>query len=234
MKLRMSEVYLSVQGEGPRVGWPTVFVRFAGCNLRCPGWPCDTQHAIDPAKYRKEWKLLDVEEVADWIDEVAQKERHTSICFTGGEPFLQNNEALGELTYILNDRGYTQLECFSNGTLLYPKWATDYVYFTMDWKLTGSGEDPLNENRLMNLKRFGSDDSVKFVIKDRADFDEATRLWYETDSFHLTHAPRTYAGVVWGELESSELVSWILEEKLPWWLNIQTHNFVWPPNERAR
>jgi len=62
--MRLSELYTSIQGEGPRVGQPVQFMRFAGCNLRCPSWPCDTQHAIDAARYRHEWETVTPEELA--------------------------------------------------------------------------------------------------------------------------------------------------------------------------
>lgn len=231
-KLRISEVYLSTQGEGPRVGRPTVFVRFAGCNLRCPGWPCDTPHAIFPEKYRHEWELLTPLELANRVDEVTDYNRNPTICYTGGEPTLQNFAALEELTDRLENRGYDTFEMFSNGTIVYPVWLVQDVMLIMDWKLPGSGEDPYNPNRLRNLKLLREGDSVKFVIKDRLDFDIAVSLWRE----YLDPSPliRTYAGVVWGKLETSELVDWVLERQLPWWINVQVHQHIWPANERRR
>src|SRR3954453_11653509 len=123
-KMRLSEVYLSVQGEGPRVGLPTVFVRFAGCNLRCEGWACDTPFAIYPEMYRQDSVLLDPGDIADRILQVANPGT-ASICFTGGEPYLQNHDALFELVKILSQH-YDQFEVFTNGTIVYPEWAFEW------------------------------------------------------------------------------------------------------------
>jgi 7-carboxy-7-deazaguanine synthase len=236
-KLRLSEVYLSVQGEGPRVGLPTVFVRFAGCNLRCPGWPCDTPFAIYPEIFKRDAVLVQPTEVARRILTVAAPGT-ANICFTGGEPFLQPPHALRELVSELSGMGFSTFEVFTNGTVIYPEWALENFYFIMDWKLPGSGEDPNNGNRIRNLYNLTDGDAVKFVIKDEADFKCAMKLWEE----HIVHQDRkaqyepveVYYGAVWGKIENKDLVAWALAHRLPWRLNIQTHNMIWPPNERAR
>jgi 7-carboxy-7-deazaguanine synthase len=230
MMLRVSEVYPSIQGEGPRTGQQTIFLRFAGCNLRCPGWPCDTPHAIFPELYRDEWKTYTVE---DLVEEVGRIDagRGMNICFTGGEPFLQNDGAFRELVERLYETH--TLEVFTNGTIEYPQWAYEYLYFIMDWKLPGSGEDPENKVRKINLDRLQEGDAIKFVCSDREDYDYATKLWL---GYVRGTEPKllTYAGVTWGKLENSELIAWIFEDKLPWMLNVQVHNYIWPVNERAR
>lgn len=244
LKMRVSEVYASTQGEGPNVGRTTVFVRFGGCNLRCPGWPCDTQHAIDPA-YRAEWIQHTVEDLVDRTHKVADMAGAHWITLTGGEPFLQPNGSLHKFVDSLEALGY-QVECFSNGTLLYPEWAATKISFIMDWKLPGSGEDPLNKNRLYNLRLLGGDlagtnklhvkqpQSVKFVIKDEADLQAAHGLWFDKIK-GLPSPPETFYGKVWeSPIQDKDLVKYVLENGLPWRLNRQVHNYVWPPNERGR
>ncbi len=231
--LRMSEVYLSTQGEGPRVGFPTVFVRFAGCNLRCPGWPCDTPFAIFPEQYRKEWKTFSPGQVYDDILRVANGVTRVNVCYTGGEPFLQNYQALLELSDLLwekNDSPCAVVECFSNGTLVYPNWAIGTVSFIMDWKLPGSGEDPDNENRFKNLEMLTGHDVVKFTIADRTDYQLAKNLYYE---FIEPLGVPVFYGVAWGKLEPKELVAWVLEDGLDWRLNMQVHNIIWPRDQRG-
>lgn len=229
--MRVAEIYVSTQGEGPRVGEPTVFLRFGGCNLRCPGWPCDTQYAIDP-RFRHEWLQQTPDAIAESIYQVTHGFDSFNVCFTGGEPFLQKNKDLQELTTLLYKHPRLKtIECFSNGTLQYPEWATQAISFIMDWKLPGSGEDPFNANRLLNLSMLNQKDSVKFVIKDRNDFDLAVSLWQQ----YVQATPvQTFYGAVWGEIENQELVQWALDEGLPWRLNVQVHNYVWDRNERAR
>lgn len=227
--MRVSEVYTSIQGEGPRVGIPTTFVRFGGCNLKCPGWPCDSQHAIDP-QYRAEWKRRTPAEVFHTVQREHSKVQN--ICLTGGEPFLQPTEELESLCRALAAANY-HVECFSNGTLLYPWWAVANVAFVMDWKLPGSGEDHINPNRFANLKYLitSHGHSVKFVIKDEYDYQMAKRLW----KAHLRDdAIQVFAGVVWGKLAEAELVEWMLTDELPWRLNVQVHQHIWPVDERRR
>jgi 7-carboxy-7-deazaguanine synthase len=225
---RVSEVYASFQGEGPRTGIPTTFLRFAGCNLRCAGWPCDTPHAIFPKLIKADATLMSPEQIVAAVCENYPR----NVCFTGGEPFLQPKKEIHDIAWSLHLAG-KDLEFFSNGTLPYPDWAVDNSHIMMDWKLTGSGEDPRHQMRYSNLQKLlkNGKHSVKFVVKDRNDFDEAVTIWAD----HLRAKPiQTWAGVVWGELDPAQLTHWMLEKNLSWRLNIQTHNYIWPPHERRR
>lgn len=238
MVLRVSEIYASTQGEGPNVGKTTVFLRFGGCNLRCPGWPCDTEHAINPS-FRTEWRKLEVDDVFKETVKVAEIAGAKLITLTGGEPFLQKHSELEILVSMLRENGY-QVECFSNGTIEYPDWAMKNIHFIMDWKLPGSGEDHMNETRLKNLVKLSNTtdhvplypQSVKFVCKNEHDFTLALTLW----SVYLKDTTvRTYYGRVWdGEISNAELVKRVMFFRLPWYLNVQMHNYIWPANERGR
>jgi 7-carboxy-7-deazaguanine synthase len=224
-RLRISEIYVSTQGEGPKVGIPTVFVRFGGCNLRCAGWPCDTPYAIDPARYRHEWKLETISqilvEIPRWVP---------NVCLTGGEPFLQNHKLLQDLVFALNQRGQ-EVEAFTNGTILYPDWVfTRMITLVMDWKLVGSQEDPFNDNRFLNAKQLKPTDAIKFVVKDRNDFEQAMTLFDDNQS---DIKAQWFTGVVWGKLEDSTLVEWMLRAKMPWRLNVQVHNHIWDRSKRG-
>jgi len=226
MVLRLSEIYTSVQGEGPRVGIPTTFVRFGGCNLRCPGWACDTPYAIFP-KHRKEWRVVTVQELMDEYRKVGDDVEN--VCVTGGEPLLQQNVQLFEFFDALIHIGGKEVEVFTNGTMRITYPLASYI---VDWKLPGSGEDPDNRTRIENveflaeLNRKGTvpSSAVKFVIAHRDDFGLAVRLWKK----YLQDTPlQTFYGAVWENGVSSEqLVNWVLEYSLPWRLNLQTHKFV--------
>lgn len=233
--MRVSEVYASTQGEGPNVGRTTVFVRYGGCNLRCPGWPCDTQHAIDPV-YRNEWTRNDVHQLLQRTTECAELAGARLITLTGGEPFLQNHGSLEQFVSTLTGRGY-KVEAFTNGTILYPEWAVEEVSMIMDWKLPGSGEDCFNETRLENVKRLDEASiwhSTKFVIKDMYDFQMAVDLWQKFID-GPGRALNVFYGKVWdGKLSDAELVELVMRNRLPWRLNRQEHNYIWPPNERGR
>jgi len=229
--MRIDEIYVSVQGEGPRVGWPTIFVRFGGCNLRCPGWPCDTQHAIDPA-FRSSWVGMTPSDVFETIIPMAASQPGINICLTGGEPFLQPTKDLKELVTLLeglSDVG--DIECFSNGTLTYPDWAFEKIKFVMDWKLPGSGEDSFNDVRLLNLGEMGEDQSVKFTIASQGDFITAVGLW--NDYIRDRSLVQVFYGAVWGKLENAELIDWVLKAGLPWRFQMQVHNYVWDRSQRG-
>lgn len=234
--MRVSEVYASVQGEGPRTGSTTVFVRFGGCNLRCPGWPCDTVHAVDPA-YRGEWERNSARDLAERSMRVADAAGARIITLTGGEPFLQHKDSLREFVERLRDRGYS-LEAFTNGTIRYPEWATENVSMILDWKLPGSGEyRKLQHIRLANmyaLDRSSIWHSVKFVCKDMFDLQQAVNDWVSLPE-EWRRSFYWYYGRVWdGPITNAELVAAVMNMKLPWKLNVQLHNYIWPANERGR
>jgi 7-carboxy-7-deazaguanine synthase len=230
--VRVDEIYESIQGEGPRVGMRTVFIRFAGCNLRCPGWPCDTQHAIDPKLYRHEWMDMSVDDIVEEVNRITNGDNRVNICLTGGEPFLQKHEDLDELTQYFNNRHYLT-ECFSNGTLIYPEWAYTRVCFIMDWKLPGSGEAAVGtKERVRNYFNLSYLDAVKFVIKDEADYFAAKDIYKEHMAMREMR-PEIYYGVVWGALSNDKLTKWVMNDGLPWRLNVQMHNYIYNRDDRG-
>jgi len=233
-KLRVVEVYASYQGEGPNTSRPTVFVRFAGCNFKCPGWPCDTQHAIQPAQFTKLQRFLDPSDLAREVLAFGID----NVCLTGGEVFLQNTEALTNFVQVLQDNTHyaINVECFTNGGL---PWDPDLVVkidnFILDWKLPGSGETYDEEIFRDNLRHLNQLDAIKFTIKDRVDYEEAKRRFNEDGDLIVgsNDAPRIYAGVVWDAMPTEILCQWMIEDKLPWRLNVQVHKFVWSPDRQG-
>jgi 7-carboxy-7-deazaguanine synthase len=231
MSLRVIEVYASYQGEGPNTSRPTVFVRFAGCNFKCPLWPCDTQHAIDPKLFRTTQRFLEPQELVDEVVAFGID----NICLTGGEVFLQQEDALADFLLRLDvQTSYKwNVECFTNGSLPWGRDAVPHINnFILDWKLPGSGEagnyaeNPAWED---NLARMTGYDAIKFTIADRVDYEMAKRRYW-AEAFDKQDY-KVYAGVVWGKLETEELCKWMIEDKLPWYLNVQVHKFVWHPDQ---
>lgn len=226
--MRLVEIYSSVQGEGPHVGQPTQFVRFGGCNLRCPGWACDTPFAIYPKEYRHTWEPVSPTDLAERIPEYPK-----NICLTGGEPLLQPIDELEELAGTLIRAGHT-VEMFTNGTRPLPvlRYLITYV---MDWKLPGSGEDTNDPIRRQNIDRLHPWDAIKFVCLDYDDYTLAKELYTEYFlPIEPIVRPQIYFGVVWSKLAEGELVEWILTDGLPVRLNVQMHNYLWPAQERGR
>ncbi len=233
--MKVAEIYESIQGEGPHVGQPTTFVRFGGCNLRCPGWGqgelpdgsivsgCDTIFAVYP-EYRHTWESMSP---GDIHNEIGTE----NVTFTGGEPFIQRSKDLGALAWRLEDQNHT-IDIFTNGSQLFPEWVQgDGVTLIVDYKLPGSGEygayNHHNSNLLIRHK-----DAIKFVCKDEADFLVAIK---DITMYDFSKRAQIYFGVVWDvEFTAADLAPLILEHAPFAKLNIQTHNLIWPALERRR
>lgn len=225
--IKLLELYDSVQGEGPNVGRLTTFVRFAGCNYRCPGWPCDTPYSIMPEVWRHEFESVTPHELVRRI-----LDRPTShVCITGGEPLLQPKDDVRSLVGQLRNNSIT-MDLFTNGSrdLLHYHMIRPGVTVVMDWKLPGSGQGDSDllvreEHRLQLMP--GS--AVKFVCVDKNDFEHAAELW---ESWGET-SHSVYFAPAWGRLEPDELVAWMLEYGMEAaCLNLQTHKYIWDPAAR--
>jgi len=238
--MRLSEVYTSVQGEGPNTGEPTTFVRFGGCNLRCPGWGtgtlpdgtvvkgCDTVFAVYP-EWRGSWETVTPEGLLDRIPEQPRR-----VCITGGEPLTQRTSDLNTFAEDLLVRGH-HIDLFTNGTIFLKPflWAHRDLATTtvMDYKLPGSGErDAFHWG---NLKYLSDKDVIKFVIKDEVDLAVAKETMEQMQEMKPQWGPQFWFGSVWGS-DTAELVESINRMNLPVRLNLQTHKYVWAPNARRR
>lgn len=225
--LRLSELYTSVQCEGPNTGRMVQFVRFAGCNMRCPLWPCDTQHAIDPKIYRTQSEMLTPTQLYDMVDGAGPWD----LCLTGGEPFLQPKGDLQEFVQLARE-GKRKIEVFTNGSFEFPAWAMTGMQFIMDWKLEGSGEAATSRfTRSLNAGKLMSKDSIKFVCVNEDDLDEAVFVW--KNLMEEGCDAQFWAGAAWGKMEPQQVIDYIQENKLPWKLNVQVHKYIWEPDERG-
>ena len=205
-RLRITEIFHSIQGEADSVGWPTVFVRLTGCPLRC-GY-CDTAYAF----HGGEWFSFD-----DVLGRVAQHgARHVTV--TGGEPLAQKNCA--ELLKRLCDTGYA-VSLETSGALpiagLDPR-----VVRVMDLKTPGSGES--GRNLMANLDDLRESDQVKFVICHRADYEWSRAL---AEEHRLTERCQVLFSPSYEQLHPRELADWILADKLPVRLQVQLHKYLW-------
>lgn len=236
--LKLLELYPSVQGEGPNVGKPTTFVRFAGCNLRCPGWPCDTPYSIFPEQWKSEAKDCTPQDLYLWIKNMPA--RH--ICITGGEPLIQPRADMVMLLANLLDSRYT-IDIFTNGTMPIIRPMDEGLTYVLDWKLAGSGEGqlPFNQTntREANRKALLGTDAIKFTVKDRNDMYEARDLivkWRDTKTWESNlFRPKFYMGPVWeGEVPPRDIIEFLADNGL-WdvYLNLQIHKYVFDPAARG-
>ncbi len=206
VKLRLTEIFASLQGESTRVGLPTVFVRLTGCPLRCT-W-CDTAYAFHGGGATTLGAIL---------DEVASHGlRH--VCVTGGEPLAQKGclALLGALC----DAGYS-VSLETSGALdiagVDPR-----VSRIMDLKAPGSGE--VDKNRLENLALLGAHDELKIVLADAADYAWAKAQIAEHD---LTARCGVLLSPVAGTLDPADLADWIVRDRLPVRFQLQLHKVLW-------
>ncbi len=203
--MELSEIFYSLQGESSYAGLPCVFVRLAGCNLRCTY--CDTKYA-----YESEL-TLSVQEI---IKEIEKYHPVKLVEITGGEPLLQS-EAI-ELMQLLIKNKYKVLLETNNSISLenVPK----QVIKIVDFKTPSSG---MSDRMLWdNIQYFNEKDELKFVISDRQDFEWALKIIkkYELSKFRILFSP------VFGKLDQTELAEWILKMKLPIKLNVQLHKLL--------
>jgi organic radical activating enzyme len=201
--------------------------------MTCSGWPCDTPFAVDPAIYRENSYWREPENLLNDAILMRSETGANNLCLTGGEPFLQPNTLLEEFIALAIGEGF-EVEAFSNGSFVYSADALKMVNFMMDWKLDGSGEGSTRlENRRMNALNLKAGSGIKFVCKDEVDFAQAVEVYNDLKDL-VNPGVRFWAGSAWAVFPEREVVRLILENALPWSLNVQVHNFVWPANERGR
>ncbi|MFA7593512.1 MAG: 7-carboxy-7-deazaguanine synthase QueE [Thiohalobacteraceae bacterium] len=205
-RLRITEIFLSLQGESRSVGWPTVFIRLTGCPLRC-GY-CDTTYAFQGG----EWRSLDdvLARTADF------GVRHVTV--TGGEPLAQ--KACLPLLTRLCDAGYA-VSLETSGALDVAR-VDPRVVKVMDLKTPGSGE--VERNRYCNLEHLNPRDQIKFVLCDRADYDWARG---QLEKYELPEICEVLFSPVQGRLAPRELADWIVADRLPVRFQIQLHKYLW-------
>lgn len=205
-RLRITEIFHSIQGEADAVGWPTVFVRLTGCPLRCT-W-CDTEYAF----HGGQWRDLDaiLAEVAGY------GARH--VCVTGGEPLAQKR-CLALLARLC-DAGY-EVALETSGALDVSG-VDRRVRKVMDLKAPGSGEAA--RNLWSNLEHLTPRDQVKCVLADRADYDWAVARLRE---HRLAERCTVLFSPVHGALAPRELAEWILADRLPVRFQLQLHKALW-------
>jgi len=205
-RLKITEIFYSLQGEADTAGIPTVFVRLTGCPLRCQY--CDTEYAFHGGQW---WE----------VESVVQRVRELGghyVCVTGGEPLAQKS-CLTLLTQLCDAGCRVSLETSGAMSL---EGVDERVVRVVDVKTPGSGEE--SRNRYEELARLNSRDLVKFVICDRADYEWSGAKMRElglegrcTVLFSPSHE----------QLPARQLADWILEDRLPVRLQIQLHKYLW-------
>jgi 7-carboxy-7-deazaguanine synthase len=211
--LTVNEIFYSIQGESSRAGRPCVFVRLTACDLRC-SW-CDTPYAFDEGRKRS---------VDDVLEEV---ERYDCplVEITGGEPLLQEDVyplmvrliAMGR-TVMLETGGHRPIGRVPHD-----------VVKIVDVKCPGSGE--ADKNDWSNLDLLAAHDEVKFVVKDREDYEFARDVIARRSL--ASRCAAVLLSPVHGVLHPKQLSEWMLADRIPARLQLQVHKIIWPPEQRG-
>lgn len=210
--MRVTEIFHSIQGESSFAGRPCVFVRLTGCPLRCT-W-CDSEYTFYGGTEMS-------------LDDVLAKVRSFDcrlVEVTGGEP-LHQPEAFTLIERLCSD-GYEVLVETSGAIDITP--VDPRAHIIMDVKCPGSGMTDRMDWK--NLDRIACKDEVKFVIKDRADYEFARTIM---GRHTLTERCLVLFSPSFGELDPRQLAEWVLADKLPVRVQLQLHKFIWDPQTRG-
>ncbi len=211
-KLKITEIFHSIQGESSLVGERTTFVRLTGCPLRCTY--CDTTYSFTGG----EWKTFDE------ILSVIQEHKTKFICITGGEPLAQKN-CLNFVKLLFVNKYFISIETSGE------KDVSEYIPYAkiiMDIKTPSSGE--IAKVAFDNLKYLKKDDEIKFVLTDKTDFDWSIDICKKYDlegKFKVLFSP------VYAKLDLKDVSSWILENHLNVRLQTQLHKHIWGENRKG-
>lgn len=205
-RLRISEIFFSLQGETRTVGLPTVFVRLTGCPLRCQY--CDTAYAFNGGDWR---------EIDEILAEVKKYKTH-HVTVTGGEPLAQ--KACQVLLSRLCDEGY-EVSLETSGALSVAE-VDARVVKVVDIKTPGSRE--VEKNLWENMSHLLAHDQIKFVICDEADYIWAKQIM---EQYQLTQKCQVLFSPSYQQIKPGDLADWIVQDQLPVRLQIQLHKYLW-------
>lgn len=206
MKLKIHEIFYSLQGESSRVGLPTVFIRLTGCPMRCVY--CDTAYAFSGGSN------MEIDEILAKVAEYGTK----YVTVTGGEPLAQ--KACHELLKALCDLGYSV--SLETGGAIDISQVDKRVSVILDIKTPDSGES--QNNLWSNLQYLKAEDEVKFVLCSRSDYDWAKQLLNEHG--FAGKCPILFSPV-YSQLNPTDLANWIVTDQLPVRMQVQLHKILW-------
>jgi len=206
MKLKIHEIFYSIQGESSRIGLPTAFVRLTGCPMRCVY--CDTAYAFSGGGNM---------EIADILSKVAEFGTEY-VTVTGGEPLAQKNCHV--LLKDLCDAGFNV--SLETGGAIDIGLVDKRVSVILDVKTPDSGES--KNNVWGNLNYLKSMDEVKFVLCSRADYEWAKDL---LSTHKIPDKCPVLFSPVYSQVKPNELAEWVLTDKLPVRMQVQLHKILW-------
>lgn len=220
--MKVVEIFYSIEGEGKRAGEPCVFIRFAGCNLKCSY--CDTPYAQDATQCNND---MSVAQIAKEV--YKYKDKCTNVTLTGGEPLLQDLE---ELLFTLAYRGF-HINIETNGSIKYQgRRFLDKVFLTKDYKSISSGEN--HKMLLENFSDVRDTDVVKCVVGSLEDLEDAYYFYKQLSYEYWWASPYWYFSPVYGKLEPKDIVEFLKQHPVnKGRVQLQLHKYIWNPEERG-
>ena len=220
MVYKVVETFISINGEGQHAGELALFIRFAGCNLNCNY--CDTRWANQPDVVYQEMTETEIKALV--TDSGVR-----NVTLTGGEPLLQ--PGMYQLLEIVGSLPDIRIEIETNGSVDIGPYMTliRRPAFTLDYKLPGSGmEAGMNTE---NYRYLTKEDTVKFVISDKADLTRAREI---IEQYQLEGRCGIYYSPVFGRIRPAEIVDDMIEHRLNGvHMQLQMHKFIWDPEQRG-
>lgn len=219
--MKINEIFKSISGEAGKAGFPVIFIRTYGCNLRCSY--CDTMYAVEGGEYL----TMTPQEILNFCEGMKIKK----VVLTGGEPLIQPDAP--ELVDLLCDNEY-EVEIETNGAVdlceFHKKLKTRRKYnlsYTMDFKSLSSGMAHKMLNK--NLEFLGAQDVVKFVVGSTLDLQQMKAI---LESFVVV--AQVFVSPVFGQIEPSQIVDFVLENELyDVRVQLQMHKVIWDKDKRG-
>lgn len=222
--MRVSEIFASIEGEGIRAGYPAIFIRLFGCNIRCTY--CDSQYACTGNDYKE----MTVQDIVNAVHEFDDQYHISRVTLTGGEPLLQEPEVY-ELIEVLTTQDY-EINIETNGAVSIQNVMTtgdpENIIVTMDWKSVSSG---MSEFMLVdNLQYLRKQDVLKFVVGTNEDLDQMLSVLNRFPDLPCS----IFVSPVFGQISPATIVEYMLSHKLSdVRIQIQIHKYIWDPNMRG-
>ncbi len=210
--LKINEIYKSIQGESTHMGRPCIFVRLTYCNLRCTY--CDTEYAF------YEGNDFSIDEIMDKVKSLDCN----LVEVTGGEPLFQD-KCIELLNRLIDENYEVMLE--TGGSLPIANVPSSVIKI-VDFKCPSSGM--MKKNLWSIVDDIQPHDEIKFVIGNRQDFDWA---YEKINELNLNKKCTVLFSPVFGEIEPKTIVDWIVDENIPVRFQIQSHKYIWHPEEKS-
>jgi 7-carboxy-7-deazaguanine synthase len=203
--MKINEIFYSIQGEGKWIGRPNIFIRTAGCNLRCKY--CDTTYAYESGKE------MGINQILVSIKKYPCK----YVCITGGEPLLQSD--ITELIEKLQKEKY-KICLETNGSYDIDTF-TKYKNLIISLDVKCPSSEMHENNHLSNIEKLRNDDVVKFVIKDKTDYNYAIKILNQNKLDCSIYFQPVY------NTDYEKLAKWILKDGLNVNFSLQLHKIIW-------